>query len=116
MTAVWGWTFVVVKDAIAQYPTLPFLTIRFALALLVMIVIVRRLPGRRVLVVGAAVGVAVAAGYVLQTVALPQVNAIPQQGHSVQPVVPAAAAVAYWPASLAAKFATFSVPTPVARS
>ena len=70
MTAVWGWTFVVVKDAIAQYPTLPFLTIRFALALLVMIVIVRRLPGRRVLVVGAAVGVAVAAGYVLQTVAL----------------------------------------------
>ena len=70
MTAVWGWTFVVVKDAIAQYPTLPFLAIRFALALLVMIVIVRRLPSRRVLVVGAVVGVAVAIGYVLQTVAL----------------------------------------------
>ncbi|TXI52879.1 AAA family ATPase [Mycolicibacterium mageritense] len=31
---------------------------------------------------------------ILQTVALPQVNAIPQQGHSVQPVVPAAAAAA----------------------
>src|SRR5258707_1376181 len=31
---------------------------------------------------------------VLQTVALPQVNAIPQQGHSVPPVVPAAAAAA----------------------
>jgi len=29
---------------------------------------------------------------ILQTVALPQVNAIPQQGHSVQPVMPAAAA------------------------
>ncbi|WP_245906546.1 chaperone MoxR1 [Mycolicibacterium palauense] len=31
---------------------------------------------------------------VLQTVALPQVNAVPQQGHSVPPVVPAAAAAA----------------------
>jgi MoxR-like ATPase len=31
---------------------------------------------------------------ILQTVALPQVNAIPQQGHSVPPVVPTAAAAA----------------------
>ena len=31
---------------------------------------------------------------ILQTVALPQVNAIPQQGHSVPPVMPAAAAAA----------------------
>jgi MoxR-like ATPase len=31
---------------------------------------------------------------IMQTVALPQVNAIPQQGHSVPPVVPAAAAAA----------------------
>jgi MoxR-like ATPase len=31
---------------------------------------------------------------ILQTVALPQVNAIPQQGHSVSPVMPAAAAAA----------------------
>src|SRR5246500_646252 len=31
---------------------------------------------------------------ILQTVALPQVNAVPQQGHSVHPVVPAAAAAA----------------------
>ena len=31
---------------------------------------------------------------ILQTVGLPQVNAVPQQGHSVQPVVPAAAAAA----------------------
>ena len=30
----------------------------------------------------------------LQTVALPQVNAIPQQGHSVAPAVPTAAAAA----------------------
>jgi MoxR-like ATPase len=31
---------------------------------------------------------------IMQTVALPQVNAVPQQGHSVHPVVPAAAAAA----------------------
>jgi MoxR-like ATPase len=31
---------------------------------------------------------------IMQTVALPQVNAIPQQGHSVQSVAPAAAAAA----------------------
>ncbi|MDT5408931.1 MAG: MoxR-like ATPase, partial [Mycobacterium sp.] len=29
---------------------------------------------------------------ILQTVGLPQVNAIPQQGHSVAPAMPAAAA------------------------
>lgn len=70
MTAVWGWTFVLVKDAISQYPTLPFLAIRFAIAFLVMALLVRRLPNRRLLVVGAAVGAALAAGYLLQTVGL----------------------------------------------
>jgi drug/metabolite transporter (DMT)-like permease len=70
VTAVWGSTFVLVKDAISQYPTLPFLAIRFALAALVMIVVVRRLPSRRVLAVGAPIGVALAAGYLLQTVGL----------------------------------------------
>ena len=44
VTAVWGWTFVLVKGAVTQYPTLPFLQIRFALALLVMALLVRRLP------------------------------------------------------------------------
>jgi hypothetical protein len=32
VTAVWGWTFAVVKNAIAEYPTLPFLRLRFLLA------------------------------------------------------------------------------------
>ena len=32
VTAVWGWTFVVVQDAIALYGVLPFLAVRFALA------------------------------------------------------------------------------------
>ena len=70
VTAVWGTTFVLVKDAISQYPTLPFLAVRFALAALVMVVVVHRLPPRRVLVVGVPIGVALAAGYLLQTVGL----------------------------------------------
>ena len=70
VTAVWGWTFVLVKDAVTQYPTLPFLQIRFAIALLVMSVVVRRLPTRRELQVGAVIGAVLAAGYLAQTVGL----------------------------------------------
>ena len=70
VTAVWGWTFVLVKDAISQYPTLPFLAIRFALAALVLIAVVRRPPGWLVVRVGVPIGVALAAGYLLQTVGL----------------------------------------------
>ena len=70
VTAVWGWTFVLVKDAISQYPTVPFLGIRFAVAFLVMAAAVRRLPDRRLLLVGLAVGAALSAGYLLQTVGL----------------------------------------------
>ena len=32
VTAVWGWTFVVVQEAIALYGVLPFLAARFVLA------------------------------------------------------------------------------------
>lgn len=32
VAAVWGWTFVMVKDAVALYPTLQFLSLRFLLA------------------------------------------------------------------------------------
>jgi drug/metabolite transporter (DMT)-like permease len=67
VTAVWGWTFVLVKDAITQYPTLPFLEIRFLLAALVMVVLVHRLPSRRELWVGAAAGAVLAGGYLFQT-------------------------------------------------
>jgi drug/metabolite transporter (DMT)-like permease len=67
VTAVWGWTFVLVKDAITQYPTLPFLEIRFVLAAVVMVLLVRRLPSRRELWVGAAAGTVLAGGYLFQT-------------------------------------------------
>jgi len=70
VTAVWGWTFVLVKDAVTQYPTLGFLQLRFVLALLVMAVLVHRLPTRRELQVGAVIGVVLAAGYLTQTAGL----------------------------------------------
>ena len=74
VTAVWGWTFVLVKDAVTQYPTLPFLQIRFAVALFVMLLLVRRLPTLRELRIGAIVGAVLAAGYVTQTAGLTQTS------------------------------------------
>jgi drug/metabolite transporter (DMT)-like permease len=70
VTAIWGWTFVLVKDAVTQYPTLPFLQIRFALAALLMAVLVHRLPTRREWKLGLIVGAALAGGYLTQTVGL----------------------------------------------
>jgi drug/metabolite transporter (DMT)-like permease len=70
VTVVWGWTFVLVKNAITQYPTLPFLELRFLLAVLVMVALVRRLPTRRELKVGVTAGAVLAGGYLLQTVGL----------------------------------------------
>ena len=74
VTAVWGWTFVLVKDAVTQYPTLPFLQLRFVLALLVMALLVRRLPTRRELRIGATVGAVLTAGYLTQTAGLTQTS------------------------------------------
>ena len=70
VTAVWGWTFVLVKDAVTQYPTLPFLQIRFALALVVMALVVHRMPTRREIRVGAVIGTVLAAGFLAQTAGL----------------------------------------------
>ena len=59
-----------VKDAISQYPTLPFLAIRFGIATLVVAAATRRPPSREVIRVGALIGLVLAAGYVFQTVGL----------------------------------------------
>lgn len=78
VTAVWGSTFVVVKDAIARMPVADFLTWRFTLAAAAMLALrprsVTALParGRRA---GLALGVALAAGYGLQTVGLATTSA-----------------------------------------
>ena len=70
VTAVWGWTFVVVQDAIALYGVLPFLAVRFALAGAALAPIYAARLTRRSLVVGGGIGVVLAAGYLFQTTGL----------------------------------------------
>jgi len=70
VTAVWGWTFVIVQDAILIYGVLPFLAVRFALAGLVLTPIYVRKLTRRSLLVGGGIGVVLAAGYLFQTLGL----------------------------------------------
>src|SRR5262249_52799068 len=70
VTAVWGITFVQIKDALALYPLFAFLAVRFAIALLTLSVpAARRLHtlGRDGLVAGVALGGLLASGYALQT-------------------------------------------------
>jgi drug/metabolite transporter (DMT)-like permease len=73
VTAVWGVTFVQVKDAVALYPLFGFLALRFAIATGVLAIPawsrVRRL-GREGAVGGVLLGLLLGAGYVLQTAGL----------------------------------------------
>lgn len=70
VTAVWGVTFVQVKDAIAIYPLYAFLALRFAIAALALgppaAGRIRSL-GRRGVAEGAFLGLLLAAGYAFQT-------------------------------------------------
>lgn len=73
VTAVWGSTFVVVKDAIDRMPVMDFLAWRFAIAAIVILAIrPRSVPrlGRTGQLHGVVLGLALAAGYVAQTYGL----------------------------------------------
>jgi drug/metabolite transporter (DMT)-like permease len=70
VTAVWGWTFVVVQDAIALYGVIPFLAVRFVLAAAALAPIYAGRLTPRALLVGGAIGVVLAAGYLFQTLGL----------------------------------------------
>jgi drug/metabolite transporter (DMT)-like permease len=73
VTAVWGVTFVQVKDAVALYPLFAFLALRFAIASLTLAPPgVRRLHslGRAGWAAGAFAGALLGGGYVLQTAGL----------------------------------------------
>jgi drug/metabolite transporter (DMT)-like permease len=73
VTAVWGVTFVQVKDAVELYPLFAFLAVRFAIASLTLAVPVRgRVSGlgRDGWAAGAGLGLLLAAGYGLQTAGL----------------------------------------------
>jgi drug/metabolite transporter (DMT)-like permease len=73
VTAVWGVTFVQVKDAVAIYPLFAFLAVRFAIAsatLAFPAATRMRGLGRSGLAGGAFLGLLLAAGYALQTAGL----------------------------------------------
>src|SRR5689334_9579454 len=78
VTAIWGSTFVVVKDAVERMPVTDFLTWRFALAALAMLALRPRsvaalgAAGRRA---GLLLGVALGSGYLLQTLGLQHTSA-----------------------------------------
>ena len=67
VTAVWGWTFVVVQNAISVYGVLPFLAVRFVLAGAALAPVYAAKLTRRSLLVGGGIGVVLAAAYLFQT-------------------------------------------------
>jgi drug/metabolite transporter (DMT)-like permease len=73
VTAVWGVTFVQVKDAVELYPLFAFLAVRFAIACATLVVPAAprvRTLGRPGLVAGVVLGALLAAAYALQTAGL----------------------------------------------
>jgi drug/metabolite transporter (DMT)-like permease len=77
ITAVWGWTFLIVKDAIAKMPVMDFLAVRFIVAAVVMFAVrptsLRHIT-RRGLWRGIALGVLLGMGYITQTYGLRTVS------------------------------------------
>jgi len=67
VTAVWGATFPVVKDAVTSYGVIAFLAIRFAVASVVLVPLGARKSTRESWKVGGAIGLVLAGSYVLQT-------------------------------------------------
>ena len=73
VTAIWGVTFVQIKDALELYPLFAFLAVRFAIAVAVLAVPVAprmRSLGRSGALAGVGLGGVLAAGYALQTAGL----------------------------------------------
>lgn len=68
VTAIWGWTFVVVRDAVHGFPVLPFLAFRFGIAgILLLPVMLRGGAGLRA---GMLPGIVLSVGYLCQTAGL----------------------------------------------
>lgn len=73
VTAVWGWTFVIVKDAITKMPVMDFLAVRFSAAAILMLVLnplsLRHITWR-CLWQGVILGVLLGSSYITQTFGL----------------------------------------------
>ena len=70
MTAVWGSTFVLIKDVVARMPVADFLAVRFAIAAVAMLVLFARPVlrlGRRQIMRGLLLGIVYGVGQLLQT-------------------------------------------------
>jgi drug/metabolite transporter (DMT)-like permease len=73
VTAIWGWSFLLVKESVAVYPVFPFLAVRFTLAALLLApLLLRRLGGGSPQAVrgGVLMGAALFSGYAFQTIGL----------------------------------------------
>jgi drug/metabolite transporter (DMT)-like permease len=69
-TAVWGWTFPVMKDAVSGYGVVAFLALRFTIGSTLLGTLAVRQFKRRSLWIGACIGVVLALGYLCQTAGL----------------------------------------------
>jgi drug/metabolite transporter (DMT)-like permease len=76
-TAVWGWTFPVMKDAVdkCRYGVVAFLAIRFAIGSTLLGAAAVRQFKRRSLLIGGGIGIVLALGYFCQTAGLRQTTA-----------------------------------------
>lgn len=70
IVVAWGWTFTVVKDAVAVYGVVPFLAVRFAIGAACVGPFAARGAERRSLMAGVWIGPVLAAAYLLQTFGL----------------------------------------------
>lgn len=70
VTALWGWTFVIVKDAVADYAVVSFLAIRFSIAAICLAPVLWCRPRWETVKIGAAIGLVLAAAYLFQTFGL----------------------------------------------
>lgn len=75
VVALWGWTFVVVKDAVAIYGVLPFLAVRFAIGAACVGAVCFRRADRRTFGAGAAIGLVLGTAFLLQTLGLERASA-----------------------------------------
>lgn len=75
IVALWGWTFVIVKDAVAVYGVLPFLSVRFLIGAAALGLAALRRRDALALRRGAAIGLVVGAAFLLQTFGLARSSA-----------------------------------------
>lgn len=67
---LWGSTFVIIKDALADITPVLYLLVRFSISAVLLLAFVRSRPSRRMVIGGAITGVFVGIGMILQTYGL----------------------------------------------